>query len=148
MEFAQRNKILVALVLFLSIMGGIIYFSQGGYNAKPGAQAPGAEEKENIKLAQGCVSIDDAANYVGEEACVSGKLIKVFTSKSGTTFLDFCENYQACPFTAVIFKGDFSKFDDLKIMENKIVQIRGLIKTYKGKPEIIINDPVQIKIAQ
>ncbi len=146
MELTQDNKILASFIFALFVIGGGIFFSQNNSSLQkdmpPAAIAPAAT------LPKGCVSIEDAGDYVGREICVSGKLLKVYTSKSGTTFLDFCENYQACPFTAVIFKSDYGKFSNLQELEGGVVAIKGLVKTYKGRPEIIINGPSQIEIAQ
>ncbi|HNY97985.1 MAG TPA: hypothetical protein PKM84_02635 [Candidatus Pacearchaeota archaeon] len=146
MELTQDNKILASFIFALFVIGSGIFFSQNNSslenNMPSAAIAPAAAPRN------GCVSIEDAGNYVGRETCISGKILKVYTSKSGTTFLDFCENYQTCPFTAVIFKSDYEKFSNLQELEGETVVIKGLVKTYKGKPEIIINGSSQIEIAQ
>jgi len=95
-----------------------------------------------------CLTLKEASQHVGEEACVEGKLDHIFTSQKGTIFLNFCPDYQyqTCPFQGVIFKSEAGKFSQLNDYQGKIIQISGLIKTYRGKAEIIINDPVQIKL--
>ena len=48
---------------------------------------------------------------------------------------------------AVIFMSDFSKFrspEDYYYL--KKVKVRGMLKEYKGKPEIIVKTPSQIEI--
>lgn len=85
----------------------------------------------------------EAMDHIGEEAIVRGKVIKVYTSKSGTTFLDFCKDYSKCPFTAVIFASDTDKFSNLKQYERE-VRVRGVIKSYNGKAEIILEDEDQL----
>ena len=74
-------------------------------------------------------------------------MLKVFTSRGGNTFLDFCEDYRNCPFTSVIFSSDKGKFGDLGSLAGRQVEIRGPITAYQGRPEIIIHDPEQIQIA-
>ncbi len=86
----------------------------------------------------------EAANHIGENATIKGKVLKVFTAKSGVTFFDFCQNYQTCSFSAVIFASDLEKFKDIKSYERE-VKIKGLIKSYNGKAEIILNGPEQIE---
>ncbi len=86
----------------------------------------------------------DAIDHVGEEVVVTGKVLRVFKSKSNTTFLDFCSNYKNCPFSAVIFASDLDKFPDTKQYERE-VRIRGEIRSYQGKAEIILEDPSQIE---
>lgn len=85
----------------------------------------------------------EAMDHIGEEAIVKGKVIKVYTSKSGTTFLDFCKDYSKCPFTAVIFASDTDKFSNLKQYERE-VRVRGVIKSYNGRAEIILEDEDQL----
>jgi hypothetical protein len=73
--------------------------------------------------------------------------VRVFTSRGGNTFLDFCEDYRDCPFTSVIFSSDKNKFGDLASLAGRQIEIRGPIAVYQGRPEIIIRDPEQIRLA-
>lgn len=93
-----------------------------------------------------CVDFRDAGSHLGEAACISGRVLRVFTSRAGNTFLDFCPDYRTCPFTTVIFSSDRSKFGDLARLEGRQVEIRGAITTYQGRAEIIIHDPQQIRV--
>jgi len=70
-----------------------------------------------------------------------------FRLAGGNTFLDFCEDYRDCPFTSVIFSSDKNKFGDLASLAGRQIEIRGPITVYQGKPEIIIRDPGQIRLA-
>jgi endonuclease YncB( thermonuclease family) len=88
----------------------------------------------------------EAPNHVGEYACVSGKIDHVYTSQRGTVFLDFCPDYKTCPFGVVIFNEDAHKFPNPEQYEGKTLEITGLIKSYQGRPEIVLNTPDQIKI--
>src|SRR5512135_2709000 len=65
-----------------------------------------------LQPSAGCVDFRDAGPHVGGPGCVSGRLLRVFTSRAGNTFLDFCEDYRNCPFTSVIFASDKNKFGD------------------------------------
>lgn len=85
----------------------------------------------------------EAVNHIGEQAAVSGTIVKVFTSKNGTTFFDFCKNFDSCPFSAVIFASAKDKFPDLSSYQGKVT-ITGTIKSYQGRAEIVIDDPSQI----
>jgi DNA/RNA endonuclease YhcR with UshA esterase domain len=95
----------------------------------------------------GCVDFHDAAPHAGETGCVSGRVVRVFASRGGNTFLDFCEDYRDCPFTSVIFSSDKSKFGDLASLAGRQIEIRGPITVYQGRPEIIIHDSEQIRLA-
>ena len=78
---------------------------------------------------------------------MAGQVLRVFTSRSGNTFLDFCPDYRSCPFTSVIFASDKDKFGDLGTLQGKRVEIHGSITMYQGRAEIIIHDPQQIRSA-
>ena len=96
--------------------------------------------------AGGCASIADAASLLGKSGCVTGRVLRVYTSRSGNTFLDFCPDYRTCPFTSVIFASDASKFGDLGVLVGKRVEIQGVVQAYEGRAEIIIRDPQQIRV--
>jgi len=95
----------------------------------------------------GCLNIRDAGLHTGENTCVEGRVLRVFTSRSGSTFLDFCEDYHHCPFTSVIFASDRSRFGNLGSLQGREIDILGEIKTYNGRAEIVIQDPKQIRVA-
>jgi len=46
----------------------------------------------------------------------------------------------------VIFQSDAYKFNYVKSLENKTIVVKGIIKLYKNKPEIILNNPNQLSI--
>jgi endonuclease YncB( thermonuclease family) len=92
------------------------------------------------------IDYTEAPNHVGEYACVSGKIDHVYISQKGNTFLNFCPDYKTCPFHAVIFSSDAYKFSNPKQYEGKTVEITGLIRAYKGRAQIILDDLSQIKI--
>jgi hypothetical protein len=78
---------------------------------------------------------------------VAGQVVRVYTSRGGNTFLDFCQDFRDCPFTSVIFAADKDKFGDLESLRGKSVELRGAITLYAGRAEIIIHDPQQIRNA-
>jgi bisphosphoglycerate-independent phosphoglycerate mutase (AlkP superfamily) len=89
---------------------------------------------------------DKAHLYIGKFVIVEGTIVDTYNS-GRACFLNFHPDYKK-HLTAVIFASDFYKFppnpEDYYL--NKKVRIKGLIKEYKGKPEIILNDPFQIEI--
>lgn len=93
------------------------------------------------------IDYTDAPQYVGSNKTVRGRIDNIYYSqKSDTTFINFCPSYKTCPFSSVVFSSDKSKFGNLFDYEGKTVEITGLIKTYQGRAEIILNSPTQIKI--
>jgi bisphosphoglycerate-independent phosphoglycerate mutase (AlkP superfamily) len=92
------------------------------------------------------ISWQEADRYYGKIVTVEGVIVKTYNSGK-VVFLNFHPDYKRY-FTAVIFKSAFSKFPNNPedYYKNKKVQITGLIKNYQGSPEIILNDPEQIKV--
>lgn len=112
--------------------------SQNLYNDLP--------QPTELKIAQN-ISIDytNAPNYIGKEVLVTGTIVKVFVSKTNTTFLNYCDNFRACPLSAVVFAPDRGKFGDLQKLEGKTVKLSGTIKSFQGRPQMILKNPNQIK---
>jgi len=140
----KQKRILVAGIVLVAFCLGVLVGRRTGRppSAPVPSRAPSGGE------ATGCVAIPDAAPLAGKTGCVTGRVLKVFTSKGGNTFFDFCEDYHDCPFTSVIFSSDKSKFGDVQSLAGRQIEIRGSITAYRGKPEIIIRDPEQIRVAQ
>ena len=115
-----------------------------------GPTAPSSQQIASLATAPGaspppCIDIRNAAPLVGKRGCISGLVLKVYTARSGNTFLDFCQDYRACPFTSVVFSADKSSFGDLSALQGKRVEIRGDVVSYHGRAEIIIHDAHQIR---
>jgi DNA/RNA endonuclease YhcR with UshA esterase domain len=93
-----------------------------------------------------CKPITAARKYVGDSVCITGKVVKVARSpRSGTHFLNFCDDYKNCPFTVVIFAKDLQRVGDIRELEGKQIEIYGKVKEYKGQAEIILNDVRQLR---
>jgi hypothetical protein len=92
-----------------------------------------------------CVDIRNAATLEGKRGCVGGLILRVYTARSGNSFLDFCQDYRTCPFTSVIFSKDQAKFGDLGSLQGKRVEIKGDVVAYQGRAEIILHDPQQVR---
>ena len=91
-----------------------------------------------------CISIQEAGQHVGETRCVTGKVVRVKVGVKGVHFLDFCEDQMACPFTVVVFEHDLKDVGDVRRLAGRTIQIRGAVKLYDGRPEIILNRISQI----
>ena len=60
------------------------------------------------------------------------------------TFLDFCEEFRACPFTVVVFQRDLKQVGDVRKLKGKTIEIKGTIQDYDGRAEIILRRPEQL----
>lgn len=95
--------------------------------------------------ASDCIPLQAAAQHIDETKCVTGKVVRVKVGPSGIHFLDFCEDQMACPFTVVIFSHDLKDVGDVRRLEGRTIEIRGRLKLYDGRPEIILNRIGQIE---
>ena len=94
--------------------------------------------------ASDCIPIDEASQHVGETKCVAGKVLRVTVGLKGVHYLDFCEDQQACPFTVVVFASDLKDVGDVRRLEGRMIEIRGPVKLYDDRAEIILNRISQI----
>lgn len=144
---AVRRKQLVSvlgIIVLASTLSALVAYRLGlRRSARPFSSSPAATSAAEMI---GCVDFRGAAEHTGKRGCVSGRVLRVFTSRAGNTFLDFCPDYRQCPFTGVVFAEDRESFGDLGSLWGKQVEIRGLITTYKGRAEIIIREPDQIRV--
>lgn len=152
-SFFEKNKTFIGIIIGALIVGGFIYLSnlpskspsQNNQSFNPDS-VPSIPPQNNQQQNGPVTDYTEASKYVGEYKTVRGRVDNVFTSGKNNSFLNFCPNYKTCSFSATIFSSDAYKFSNIKGYEGKTVEITGLIKTYQGRPEIIINDPNQIKI--
>lgn len=102
----------------------------------------GSSSKNNEP--QNCLSIADAQKHVGKTNCVKGTVVRVEEGNNGVTFLDFCTDYHACPFTVVVFRGDLKSIGDVRQLQGRSVTIRGRIEEYDDRAEIVLRHPQQL----
>jgi micrococcal nuclease len=102
----------------------------------------GLWKSQNLKP----ISWRDATKHYGEYATVEGT-VAAARNTGKACFLNFHPDYKR-HFTAVIFASDFSHFpkNPETFYKGKTVRVTGVIKEYKGKPEIVLEDPSQIEI--
>lgn len=143
-QMARRYKIVVAgAALALCCLIGLRAYDHFGKRSGNGFYT-----SASATVGSGpCFDFHQASSHAGENGCVSGFVLRAFTSKAGNTFLDFCSDYKTCPFSSVIFASDRNKFGNLEALAGRQVEIRGLITTYNGHAEIIIREPAQIQAA-
>ncbi|MGD1008268.1 MAG: hypothetical protein ABR980_13680 [Ignavibacteriaceae bacterium] len=89
---------------------------------------------------QNKIPASQAKNHIGENETIIGIDSQVYHSRGGTYFLDIDGDYPGNTFTAVILKSDVKKFNDIDSYEGKKVEVKGKIKKYNGKPEIILKN--------
>ncbi len=91
-----------------------------------------------------CVSFSDAHRHIGKTHCVSGTVFNILEGTKGVTFLDFCENFDTCPFTVVVFADDLKHVGDVRHLKGRAIEVSGTIQDYDGRAEIILRRPRQL----
>jgi micrococcal nuclease len=102
-------------------------------------------ESSRTRAGLAVVSWLDAADHVGRLVAVEGRVVATYNSGK-VCHLNFHEDYRRY-FSVAIFSQDFAKFppspEQYYLKRN--VRVTGIVKSYKGAPEIIVNDPGQIE---
>ena len=93
-----------------------------------------------------------AAAHIGEEATVCGEVSGAkFSShrKRKPTFIDFGPPHPNQLFTALIWGEHRDKFDYVpESLLGKTICVSGTITEHKGKAEIKVSDPSQIRVVE
>ncbi len=104
--------------------------------------APPIDPDEGIKH----IRWKDAGEAIGQTVFVSGKIVRV-GSAGRINFLNF-DNARPPGFVGIVFGENLERFPgELKdLYENKLVEMRGLITTYQGNPQMVIARSDQIRV--
>jgi len=98
--------------------------------------------------AQKLVSIDSIPTHIGDDVMICDKVIDAFkpAGENKLIYLNFGGKYPDEKFTAVIFPKDQPKFpfNPINVLNDKNVCITGKISEYKGKAQMVLNDPSQL----
>ena len=102
-------------------------------------------------FAQTTIDAKDAAKHLNEKATVCGQVAGgKYLTGANITFLDMGESHPNELLTIVIKGDDRKKFKTApeEAFKGKKVCVTGQIIDYKGKPEIIVTDPEQVKVSE
>ncbi len=101
-----------------------------------------------MKKALPATDLAGAKKQVGKAAAFVGTVDRTFTPKgNGLVILNFAKDYKTAV-TGVVRAKDFAKFPDLKALQGKKVLVSGTVQDYKGRPEIALSAPSQVKIVK
>ncbi len=70
------------------------------------------------------------------------------SARSDTTFLSTGGKYPNHAFTAVIFRSAKPIFPEARSWERKKVRLHGMVKEYRGKPEIVLERAEQVEVVR
>jgi hypothetical protein len=97
-----------------------------------------------VQVSAECVPFSDAHQHVGKTQCIRGTVFRVEEGSKGVTFLDFCENFETCPFTVIVFPDDLKHVGDLRPLKGRAIEVKGTVQDYDGRAEIILRHPRQL----
>jgi len=87
-----------------------------------------------------------AYKKVGQKGAFKGTVSNIYEERDGDLLiLNFDPQYRTA-LNAVLKNPDFPKFPDMKELKGKEILVSGDFVDYRGKAEIILTDPGQIKI--
>ena len=124
----MKNPILTIFLLLASFVC---------LQAKEAAPPPKVAVNNTVKL----------RSLTGKTVTVTGKVSRTSQSKSGHHFL----NFYSSNLTVFCAKPDAAKFKSggpAKLFKDKEVEVTGKLEIYKGKPQIKILSPTQVKLAK
>jgi TonB family protein len=88
----------------------------------------------------------EASRHVGAEVIVEGTIDQIVSTVNLTTHINFGGRYPDHVFTATILKAKQPLFTRVKEYEGKVAQVRGVVRLYRGKPEIMLDEPSQLSL--
>ena len=127
------------------VSAGILLFCTSCFAPSPQINKSSNLSQQSAIAQSNSINYTDAPHHIGKQVVISGKVNNIFVSKTNTTFINFCQDYRSCPFSAVIFADDRSQFGDLQKLIGETVQISGVVNEYKGNPQIVLKNPSQLK---
>jgi hypothetical protein len=96
-------------------------------------------------LAKDCIPFDQALDHIGKTMCVTGKVLKVGQSRTGSLFLDFCDDYRKCSFVVFVYQSSLKNIGDVRVLEGQTIEITGKIKEWDDRAEIILKNRLQLE---
>jgi hypothetical protein len=95
-----------------------------------------------LSAARTCYTPEDALSHQNKDVCVAVHVYDVVELADGTRFLDVCspETSDAqCRFTVMSLNGDRRDVGELSQYRQQDIQIRGVVRPYAGRSEIILS---------
>lgn len=152
-EDEKLTIILVSVVAIALLLGGgaFAYYRHIHQSNTVSTSAPDTgtplKPTPSDKDANDCYTPDTVRKHYGETDCVDYSVGYTHTTSAGTKFLDQLVNYSA-GFVGYIPWNSGARNMDIDVLLNKNIKVTGDIQEYNGYPEIIINDPSQVRVYQ
>jgi hypothetical protein len=91
------------------------------------------------------IGTGEAGKYYDREMIVTGTVAQV-TLRPKIVFLNLDKPHPDSPFTLVILPDATNQFGDLKALKGKQIEVKGKIKNYHDRPEIVLTNTNQLQV--
>ncbi len=138
--YLAKNKIIVAKQLLKAGLRLALILNKIFYTP-----APLLNYQEVTAKYKNGIDIKDAIHHIGKKVTVCSRVVAV-RATTAITQISLGEKFPNCPLTVVVFEKNYSKFPAplQELLQDKNVCIKGTVAEYKGKAQIIIEDPEDI----
>ncbi len=104
-----------------------------------------------VSIRAGSIPAAEAAGRVGQEATVTGRVVRVATLGQSTgqpTIMDLDRAFPNAPLQVVVFEKDVAALggDLRKAYEGKSVEVSGTITKFGNTPQIVVSRPEQLRV--
>lgn len=110
-----------------------------------------------VTLALGCsaesprrgpqeIRAEDAADHVGEDVVVAGRIAEISELPNGTTILNFGAPFPYQVFSVVAFERSLVRFDRRADLRELDIRVRGVVRLYRGRPQIVLDGTAQLYV--
>jgi hypothetical protein len=101
-----------------------------------------------ILAAHSCYKTEDAVEHQNKDVCITAHVYDVVELSDGTRFLDVCSAEtpdEQCRFTIMSMSVDRKDVGDLSQYRQQDIEIRGVIRPFEGRSEIILSHARQFR---
>jgi hypothetical protein len=136
----KTNRQLISAIFILLLFSIVSCSQQASYTPTPTYTPPPYDPSPQTA----CITAQDSWNNIGQYKCVEYFVGNPFRSSKGNVFLNELSDYKK-GFSTVIMAYSASSFGDpISKYGNKTIRVTGMIQTYEGHPEIMVNNPASI----
>ena len=136
-KYMERGKTIVEKQLFIAASRLALIL-----NKLFPSPTPEIDFKEAGKKYKNVIEAKDAINYVGKKVTVCSRIYGI-RSTDKMTQINVDAPFPNSPLTIIIFSSSYGKFPQqlTEYYKDKNICVKGKVELYKGKPQIIIDDP-------
>jgi hypothetical protein len=94
-----------------------------------------------------CISLQDVPNHLNKDRCVAAHVYEVVELQDGTRFLDVCSpntQDEDCRFSIVSPRENRGDVGELKQLRDQDIQIRGIVRPFAARAEIVLSHVRQL----